>query len=208
MLYVEELKWNIHKYFLKSNAELFYHWVVLSDLDGSLFITALTKEKGNKQNQKKRETCPAGRIKCLWLSPVSAEFVFIPAACCVKQRAKGGETIYFSEEENIPFSRKNQHFTATGKKKPTLLPSQIKRNRAERELRLPLWHLAATRPWLTSTVTLRLCSCREKGPHKTAVEERSGREIVGFLSVWILLGQDFSVRLKMCNRCSQMLGIV
>lgn len=44
-----------------------------------------------------------------------------------------GETIYFLVEENIPFSRKkkNHNFTITRKKKPTLLPSKIKRNGAE-----------------------------------------------------------------------------
>lgn len=166
------------------------------------------KRKRKQTKSEKKRDLPSWAHKMSLAFPSVCRVCFHTCSMLCETKGQGwGNNILFRRRKHSLFKEKST-FHSNWEKKPTLLPSQIKRNRAERELRLPLWHLAATRPWLTSTVTLRLCSCREKGPHKTAVEERSWREIVGFLSVWILLGQDFTVRLKMCNRCSQMLGIV
>lgn len=106
MLYVEELKWIISQYKKKVmlndfTTELFFlTWMVLCSQQ-------LSKNKKKTNKTRRKDACPAGLIKYLWLSPVYAELVFMSAICSVKQRAKCEETIFFSVEENIPFSKKN-----------------------------------------------------------------------------------------------------
>lgn len=171
----------------------------------------LSQKKKKTNRTRKKDICPAGLIKCLWLSPVYRELVFMSAVFCVKQRAKCGETVYFLVEENIPFSRKNQHFTETREKTHSSPQQDQKEQCRERCWGCNTWPLAATRPWSTSPVSLKGWWCREKG-RKALTRQLWRKDLEEKLCLFVsmdALGVRFHCKIsKMCNRCSQMLGIV
>lgn len=77
---------------------------VLSDLDGSLFITK------SERNNICLVFLPSWAYKMSFpfLGVCRVGFhICMSAICCMKQRAKWGETTYFSVEETPPFNAKS-----------------------------------------------------------------------------------------------------